>query len=215
MAIMVSSKGDNNIEPAPEGNHFAVCDMVVDLGKQLTEYKGEKKEKHQVYIRWQIPSERKEWEYEGEKHEGPVQIGKTYTASLNEKSNLRKDLKSWRTRDFTAEELDAFDVSKLLGVSAMVTITHTDKDDKTYANVSAVGGLPKGMPKVEPEGSLVLYDDENLGSYENLPKWLRDKVDAAINGNSSNGDNSSNGTDPNDPDAWRGQDLGDTSDEPF
>lgn len=208
MALMVSDTGGGgDFTPAPEGTHFAVCDMVVDLGLQNTSFKGVDSVKHQIYARWQIPAERIEWtDGDGNKKEGPVVIGKTYTASLSEKANLRKDLQSWRGRAFTAEELKAFDVSKLLGVGAMISIVHNQADNgKTYANIGAIGGLPKGTQPIVPEGGTLLYDPDNTGSLESLPKWLREKIEAQVIPTGK--------TVANDPDAWRNNELDD--DVPF
>jgi hypothetical protein len=183
MGIYVSDNGGGgDFTPVPEGTHFAVCDMVVDLGKQKTTYMGDTTIKPQVYIRWQIPAERTEWtDGDGVKHEGPMVIGKTYTASLGEKANLRKDLQAWRGKAFTDEELDKFDISKLLGAPATITVTHKPKESGgVYANVASVGGLPKGMAKPQPEGDPLIYGDEDQASYDRLPKWLKEKVDSQV-----------------------------------
>jgi hypothetical protein len=182
MAIIATdSGGGGDFTPVPAGTHFAVCCMVADLGKQriVSQMFGESI-KHQVYIRWQIPAERVEWEKDGEKHEGPAVIGKTYTLSLGDKANLRKDLQAWRGKQFTPEELRGFDISKLLGVPATLTVTHTDKDGKTYANVASLGGIPKGFDKPALEGQAVLYDSDNTGAFDSLPKWLQEKVQGQI-----------------------------------
>src|SRR5690349_18426253 len=139
MAILATDTGGGgDFTPVPAGTHFAVCDQVVDLGKQriVSQMYGESI-KHQVYIRWQIPAERVEWEVDGAKKEGPAVIGKTYTVSLGDKANLRKDLQAWRGKPFTPDELRGFDIAKLLGVPATITVTHTEKDGKTYANVAS------------------------------------------------------------------------------
>jgi len=206
MALMVSDTGGGDFTPAPEGTHFGACDMVVDLGLQKTSFQGVESNKHQIYVRWQIPSERMEWtDGEGNKKEGPVVIGKTYTASLGEKANLRKDLQSWRGRAFTEAELKGFDISKLLGVGATISIVHNHKDSKTYANIGAIGGLPKGMPAIQIEGGMTLYDPDHLDNKSLLPKWLQDKIDNQIVPTGK--------TDANDPDAWRNSELDD--DVPF
>lgn len=208
MAIMATDSGGGDFTPVPEGTHFAVCDMVVDFGKQKTTYMGDETIKHQIYIRWQIPAERVEWkDGDNQKHEGPAVIGKTYTLSLGEKANLRKDLQAWRGRAFTEEELRGFDVSKLLGVAATVTVNHSEKNGKTYANVTSVGGIPKGMDRPTAEGSTYLYDNDNEGTYDSLPKWMKEKLDLRIRSTAEIGK-----TDPNDPNAWR-DDLDD--DVPF
>lgn len=199
MAIMATDTGGGgDFTPVPAGTHFAVCDQVVDLGRQkiVSQQFGESI-KHQVYIRWQIPAERVEWEYEGEKKEGPAVIGKTYTVSLSDKANLRKDLQAWRGKPFTPDELRGFDIAKLLGVPATITVTHTEKDGKTFANVASLGGIPKGMPKPELEGEALLYDSDNPESYNRLSKRMQEKVAGQIV--------EQNRSDPHDPDAWRGQ----------
>jgi len=206
MALIVSDTGGGDFTPAPEGTHFGVCDMVVDLGMQRTSYQGVESIKHQIYVRWQIPEERIEWtDADGNKREGPVVIGKTYTASLGEKANLRKDLQSWRGRAFTEAELKAFDVSKLLGVGATISIVHNHKEGKTYANIGAIGGLPKGMASPPIENGTVLYDPDNTETLDKLPKWLREKIESQIIPTGK--------TDANDPDSWRNSELDD--DVPF
>lgn len=203
MALIVSDTGGGgDFTPAPEGTHFAVCDMVVDLGQQKTTYQGVESIKHQIYLRWQIPAERTEWtDADGNKQNGPVVIGKTYTASLGEKANLRKDLQSWRSRAFTDEELKAFDVANLLGAPAMISIVHNHKDGKTYANIGAIGKLPKGMEAPQVENGTTLYDPDNTHTVDRLPKWLREKIDTQVI--------STGKTDANDPDAWRNAELDD------
>jgi hypothetical protein len=196
MAILASDTGGGgDFTPVPAGTHFAVCDQVVDLGDQriVSQMFGESV-KHQVYIRWQIPAERVEWEKDGQKQEGPAVVGKTYTLSLGEKANLRKDLQAWRNKPFTPDELRGFDIAKLLGAPATITITHTEKNGKTYANVVSLGGIPKGTEKPALEGEALLYDTDNATNFDRLPKWLRDKIQAQIvkqtttNGSNDSGD---------------------------
>lgn len=209
MAIVATDTGGGgDFTPVPQGTHIAICDQVVDLGKQViksAQY-GESI-KHQVYIRWQIPEERYEYTYEGEKREGPSTIGKTYTVSLGEKANLRKDLQAWRGKPFTPDELRGFDIAKLLGVPATITVTHTEKDGRTFANIASVGGIPKGMPKPAMEGEGILYDGENLHNFEKLTKKMQERVGAQIMETGQ--------ADPNDPDAWRGTSEDVSEDVPF
>lgn len=198
MAIMATDTGGGgDFTPVPPGTHFAICDQVVDLGKQKTSFQGTESVKRQVYIRWQIPAERVEWEQDGQKHEGPAVIGKTYTLSLGEKANLRKDLQAWRGKPFTPDELRGFDIAKLLKVPATVTVTHTEKDGRTYANVASVGGIPKGLAAPTMEGEAILYDNDNMQSFERLSKRMQERVRAQVIETGQ--------TEHNDPDAWRSQ----------
>lgn len=184
MAIMATDTGGGgDFSPMPVGNHVAVCNMVVDLGLQRTvsQQFGEKI-KHQVWIRWETPDEQMEWtDRDGNKQTGNRVIGKTYTVSLHENANLRRDLESWRGRPFTPEELSGFDISKLLGVPAMVNVLHEQKNGKTYANVAGVTPLPKSLKENPPKSAigLVLHDDDN-NVYDDLPEWLQKKIDEQV-----------------------------------
>lgn len=181
MAIMATDTGGGgDFSPMPSGNHVAVCNQVIDLGKQRIEYNGEAKVQHKVWIRWETPNERFEWEdRDGKPQEGPRIIGKMYTLSLHENATLRGDLENWRGKRFTADELQGFDVSKLLGAPCMVNVTHADKNGKTYANVTGLGRLPKGMDAPGAELGLVLHDDEH-NVYDDLPEWLQKKIDEQV-----------------------------------
>ena len=171
MGCIVKEQG-GSFTLAPEGNHMAVCNMVVDIGHQETGFGIKPK----IYIRWEMPSERISYERDGETIEGPCTIGAFYTASLNEKANLRKDLESWRGRTFTKEELEGFDVFNVLGVACQITIIHRENNGKEYANVSTVVGLPKGVEAPEAENPLLKYSPDDPDSFHALPEWLQKKV---------------------------------------
>jgi hypothetical protein len=183
MAIIATDNGGGgDFKPVPQGTHVAICNMVVDLGKQRREWQGQEKIQPQVFIRWELPNERLEWtDKDGNKKEGPMVIGQTYTVSLGDRANLRRDLEAWRGRAFTPEELAGFDIANLIGKPCMVTVTHTEKQGRTYANVASVSGIPKGMTKPEkPEIDPIIYDDEHLNAWNHLPEWLQKKIDAQV-----------------------------------
>jgi len=147
----------------------------VNLGDQPTTYQGQDTGlKTQVYVRWETPHERIEYEVDGEQKEGPMSIGKTYTLSLSEKANLRKDLEAWRGKSFTKEELDGFDVDTILGKCCQIIVVHREKETKTYANVTGVAGWPKGVDRIKAENELISYAGDNTTHYEKLPKWIRE-----------------------------------------
>jgi len=78
----------------------------------------------------------------------PYTVSSRYTASLHEKSRLRADLQSWRGRAFSAEELAAFDLEKLIGVGCLLNVVHTARNGKQYADIVAIMPLPKQTPKL-------------------------------------------------------------------
>ncbi len=132
---MPEEKKFEQIEP---GTYMGTCYRIVDLGTQDTTFKGEAKKVRLVTLSWEIPDEKME---DGR----PFSVNKRYTFSSNVKSIFRKDLESWRAKKFTDDELRTFEIDKLLGATAMLTIARSE-DDK-YTNVMGVGQPPKGTPR--------------------------------------------------------------------
>lgn len=174
-------EGDfSDYTPPSAGTHFAVCTIVADIGWQEITWNNQTKLQHKIVFRWEIPAERIEWEdKDGNKHEGPMVISKRYTNSLFEKANLRIDLESWRGRKFTDEELEGFDVLNVLGKACMLSVVHETKGDKTFANVGAVSGLPKGTMPPKPEGELIGFSWGELHKLDKLPKSMQNAINAA------------------------------------
>jgi hypothetical protein len=176
MAILASDKGGTDFKPVPEGTHVAICNMVVDMGVQGG---GQFKPSRKVYIRWELPNEKTEWtDKNGDKHSGPMVVGNQYTLSLSEKANLRADLESWRGKTFTEQELEGFDVTKVLGKACLLGIVHNIKGNKTYANIKAVMGLTKGTVVPPAHNALVQYtpDDHDQATFDLLPPWLQEMI---------------------------------------
>lgn len=140
MALMVK---DNKtaFTPAPEGLRQAVCVDVVDLG-MVTDQWGTK---HKAELVWQLDQKNPET---GKR----FTVRKRYTLSLHQKAVLRIDLESWRGKKFSNEELDGFDLEKLLGINAQVQVVHTLADNgRVLSNVRAVVPIGKGMTKLRGE----------------------------------------------------------------
>jgi len=176
MGLVASDKGGKGFDPVAEGVHNAVCYSVVDLGHHLDATFG--KRNHNCLITWEIPGERIDIERDGVKMNLPRAISKTYTLSLNEKANLRKNLQTWRGRVFTEQELEGFDIKNVLGKSCMIQVIHNKKGDKTYANVTAIMPLMKGTAPLVPENPLVFYSmsDHQDQIPEKVPEWVRDII---------------------------------------
>lgn len=179
MGMTVKDTGGKDFEPIEAGTYAAVCTHIIGVGLQETPWGM----KNKLMMRFEVPSERVVWETDGEKHEGPAIIWTNYTASLAKNSNLRIDLEQWRGRAFTDDELAGFDLDNVLGAPCMITVVHKKNDKgKTFANISTISKLAKGMPKPEPESELVGFDPENHTPEElaALPEWLRKKAEQGI-----------------------------------
>jgi hypothetical protein len=184
MAIIAKSSGESTFKPVTEGLHQAICSAVVDLGMQPGSdmYPAPK---HQVYLRFDCVDELVEFEKDGQKQSGPARCGATYTLSLGDKSKLRPLLESWRGKKFTEQELEGFDIEKLLGVPCQVQILHSHKAGKTYANVQTVVPWPKGVEKPAAPADAFKYSpsEHDQSVYDRMPKWLQEKVGGRLANN--------------------------------
>lgn len=174
MSLTVNENGGGaGIPILAEGSYAAVCYMLVDIGLQKNERYGNSSRK--VIIGWEIADEFVE--VDGEKK--PRVFSARYTASLNEKAILRRDLAAWRGRDFTDEELKAFDLRSIVGAPCLVQVIHKDGGNgKTYANLASIMRLPKGMPAPQLTLDKVIYDiDESpIDDVAKLPEWIANAV---------------------------------------
>lgn len=176
MSLTITESGSGNFSPCPPGTYPARCILVADLGTQESDYQGETKHSHKVLLSFEICDD------ETRRDDGGAFIlSKRYTASLHEKAGLRKDLASWRGRDFTPEELAGFNVSNILGKPCLVSVTHVTKADRTFANIASIMNLPKGMtcpPNIAEPLSFDLSDPDPE-AFDKLPQRVQDQIKAA------------------------------------
>lgn len=127
--------------PAPAGVHRAICCDVHDLGM----VDGKWGPKHKVRLIWQTETTMPDGK--------PFMVDQRYGLSLDERSNLRRDLEAWRGKPFTFDEASGFDLERLIGIPCTLLIVHKPGRDagKVFANVTAV--LPK-----QPGAGLVIRD---------------------------------------------------------
>lgn len=170
MSLKVNKGTDfKQVEP---GTHPGRCFKIIDLGTQHSTYEGHEQVKKQVLINWELPTELiPDGEFKGQ----PYAVGRFYTASLNEKSNLRKDLEAWRGKAFTDEELDGFHLGKLLGQTCMLSVTHNTKGK---AQVVGVMKLMKGVKVPDAVNSPVMFDisEWNEEIFESLSDGIKDMI---------------------------------------
>lgn len=172
MALIV--KEGSSFEPAPEGVFPARCIWVIDLGTQISDGIFGHSEKHQMYINWELVEE-------STVNGSPLTIGAFFTASLHKKATLRATLESWRGRAFTAEELNGFDIAKLINAPCLISVKHQPKADGSgiRAQVSGVMAPMRGQVIPSAREATVLLDldapDAKI-KVEALPEWLQNKI---------------------------------------
>lgn len=153
MSLTVFEAATGTYSPAQAGTFTARCCQVVDMGQQTSTFENEVKTAHKILIGFEILDD------ENRRADGsPHVVTKRFTSSLHPKSSLRKFLEMWRGRAFTAEELKGFDLKNVLGLTCLVSVSHTEKADRVYANLAGATKLPKGMATAPGTEPLVSFD---------------------------------------------------------
>lgn len=191
MGFIAKDSGGGDFKQVPAGNYVARCYSLVDLGTHTQDGQFGKTTNHKIKISWEILDVDENEQpltilIDGK--DVPLTISKSYTLSLHEKASLRKDLASWRGRDFSEEEAKAFDVSKLVGAYAMVNVSQDVTNGKTYANVKGLSPLHNSIKNNKPVGyhENVMFDldapdmkvfntfHEKLQTYiKESPEWAK------------------------------------------
>jgi hypothetical protein len=161
-------EGGAGLPEVEPGNYIGRCYRIIELGTTHEEFQGETKARNRLMISFELPDERME---DGR----PFSVTWWVTNSLHEKANLRIGLDLWRKRPFTEAELQGFDLAKIAGVPATVTVQHNKKG---RANVAGVGPLMKNQicpPQVNPSQTFFLdeFEDEAFAA---LPDGIRAMV---------------------------------------
>jgi hypothetical protein len=178
MSIIATSDGSSQgFEPIEAGSYAARCYSMVQIGTNEEVVLGKTKDLHKVRITWELPTETKV--FKEENGEQPMVISKEFTLSMHEKANLRQFLESWRGKSFTEDEAKSFDITALLGKPCLLSISHkVAKNGNTYANISGVNLLPKGMecpPQINDTFELS-FDNWDESKFANLPDFIKQKI---------------------------------------
>jgi hypothetical protein len=133
--------------------YLARCYRIIDLGTQKSEYLGQVKTLPKVMLGFEVHGEDDNGKPLVTAKGEPMTISKNFTLSLAEKATLRKDLQTWRGKEFTAEELRGFSIDNVLGAWAMVSITKSaGNNGQEYTNIANINSVPKALKATLPEG---------------------------------------------------------------
>lgn len=177
MAIIVSASEGSSYKPIEEGTYMALCYGLIDVGDVYSEKYDKCSPKFMIL-----------WELVGagtvtiDGREFNRTVSNTYSKSLGTKSNLRKDLRAWRGREFTEEELKKFDMVNILGAPCQIQIINQTVNGKTFSNIAAIMNLPKGMPKPQATQDIVQWDfeDHKIGdeAWNMIPAWIKNLIES-------------------------------------
>ena len=191
MGLTIKSDS-KEFEALPEGQHIGVCYKIIDQGSRNETYPRDAepnsdntKKRKTLNVTWEIPEQKMA---DGR----PMSISKTYTASLNENATLYKDLVTWRGKSFTKEELDGFDLDKMIGAPANLEIEHNANGN---ARVKAIF-KPDEFKKTETVNAGIIFDldvycEEFSGDsteqtkamcdiYDGLPEWQQNLIEESF-----------------------------------
>lgn len=169
--MIVSDKTETKYTPVDAGMHIARCYMIAELGIQKSNNPSYN-DAPKLMIGWELIDST--IEIDGE--ELPRVMSREFTSSIGPKANLRKVLASWRGRDFTAAELESFDLDTIVGAPCYLNVVHKTSGDKTYANIESVVPLPAGIDCPKGQLPAVTYDLADGDPPETIPAWIRDKI---------------------------------------
>lgn len=180
MSFTVSDSGStSDFVPVPTGLHLARCYEIIDFGTQQGEWQGQPKFTRKVMFKWEVHSEDEQGKPTVTGKGEPMSISKNYTLSLSENARLRQNLRSWRGREFTTEELKAFEIKNVLGAWCMLSIIKTTgKNGKEYTNVDNTMPVPLAIKKAGlPEGHnplrLFHIDSADMEIYASLSDYVK------------------------------------------
>lgn len=180
--IAKETGGGGSFTPVPPGMHLARCYRIIDLGTQSSVYLGKSKNLHKVMLQFEVHGEDEAGAAILTEKGEPMSISKNFTMSLGEMATLRKDLQTWRGREFTSSELEGFELFAVLGVWAMISVIKSaGADGKDYTNIAAIMSVPPIIKKAGfPAGHnpLMVFDIDkpDMDLFESLSKGLQEKI---------------------------------------
>jgi len=182
MALIARESGGGTFTPVPPGMYLARCYRIVDLGTQKSEYLGQVKNLPKVMLQFEVHGEDDAGKPLVTAKGEPMSISKNFTLSLAEKATLRKDLQTWRGREFTADELRGFQIDNVLGAWAMIAITKAvGNNGKDYTNIANINSVPKAMKADLPEGhnkcAAFYIESPDMDMFETFSDNLRAKIE--------------------------------------
>jgi len=180
---MILEDTGSNFKPVPAGMHLARCYRIIDMGTQETSYEGKIDYKRKLKFVWEVHSEDDDGTpLKTEKNE-PFVITKDYTNTWGDKGTLRKDLQSWRGREFTAEEQRRFDIKNVLDKWCMLNITHKPKKSGSgvYANVTTLTPVPSqiksvGLPVPFNKAEIFTLSEPDMAMFDTFSEWLKNQI---------------------------------------
>lgn len=162
---------DGDFILAPEGSSCAVLTGLAYLGKHESTWQGQTRTRELLGLSWELADR-------AEEDGRALGVTEVLTASLHEKAKFFSRVVALCGG---REPPPGFDLEGLLGRGAIVTVVHEVRDGKTWANVSQVGPLPRGMAAPVASIAPLYFDIEapDPAALAMLPARFRKLIDSA------------------------------------
>jgi hypothetical protein len=156
----------------PAGTMTATLTVMAFVGQHPQTWQGEEKIKEMIGLQYEVS----ELGPDGR----PLSVSETMPFSTHEKSRFYSRLIALLGG---AVPPDGFDFKALLGRSCIITVTHVQKGERVYANVTQAGAVPRGMAGPAPSVTPVYFDILSPAEscpWDSLPGRFKKMVETAI-----------------------------------
>ena len=180
--IAKESGGGSEFTPVPQGMHLARCYRIIDTGTQESNYQGKIRHLPKVMLQFEVHGEDELGKPIVTAKGEPMSISKNFTLSLSDMATLRKDLQTWRGREFTSDELRGFELKNVLGAWAMISVIKAmGNNGKEYTNIAAIMSVPPaikkaGMPQPHNDLKIFSIDEPDMALFDSFSNGLKEKI---------------------------------------
>ncbi|MBT3204166.1 MAG: hypothetical protein HOM14_15280 [Gammaproteobacteria bacterium] len=166
------TKSESDFELPAAGTTTAILTQMAFVGKQKSVYQGQEKIRDIVRLGYELPDLTGQDGY-------PLAIFEELTVSFNEKAKLYQRVKSLNGG---REPAEGSELRGLMGSGALITIAHTVKGDRTYANIEMLTPMPASMPTPQAKAELLYFDidEPDKETYELLPPRTKKLIQERI-----------------------------------
>ncbi len=177
MSLSVPLSSAKAYDPIKEGAHLARCVNIIELGTTSYTWQGKEVSSNKVRIVFELPEEKIIKE---DKTETCALLSVEFSISMGPKANLRHFVENWIGASLFQNEANGFELTDLLDMTAIITVKHTKKGDKTYVDIVSAAPLLKSMkcPEALHELKKLSYDNWNQAFFDTLPEFIRKKMEA-------------------------------------
>ena len=156
----------------PDGTMTATLTVMAFVGQHPQTWQGEEKIKEMIGLQYEVS----ELGPDGR----PLSVSETMPFSTHEKSRFYSRMIALLNGTPPAE---GFDFKALLGRHCILTVTHVQRGERVYANVTQAGAVPRGMTGPAPSVTPLYFDILSPGEscpWDALPGRFKKMVETAI-----------------------------------